>query len=193
MTPILMRATGGIAAIIEALSVDDSPDAISFIAKWESVTESDRERLSVEEIAVAAGLTPRRLLEVATGAIDAFAQDASRLMVASARPLVERKTIEMAQTDFGTSDREWFHKHTQFLPQPKGMAINFDNRTQNNTLASGAQSNEDRALPPPSADKFLLEMQSVLRPERLQIEAPSPTPVVVANIPDLEIMDGDVL
>lgn len=193
VTPILMRASGGIPAIIEALSVDDSPDSILFIAKWDSITESDRDRLTLEEIAVAAGLTPRRLLEVATGAIHAFAEDASRLIVASAKPNIIQKMAENALTQFGEKDREMFlkGKDVDWFPAAKGIVI--DNRTQNNTLTNGGQSNEDRSLPPPSADKFLLDMQSVLRPEQLQIEAAITAPVVVANIPELEIMDGDVL
>lgn len=189
ITPLL-KHVGGIDECLDALRGDDSPDALAFVEKWDSISKSDLDRVSVEEICVAAGLTTRRLVEVITGALMQQARDATKLIVAAAQPGIVAKTAKMALTDFGNQDRDTFHKATGFLPQPKGTSINLNQLNQSGLPAPGDK--EEKALPPPSADNWLLEIQSVIRPDLKLIEAPLPD--VIANVPDLEseyVMDGD--
>lgn len=187
ITHLLQRADGGVDGCIAALRGDDSEEAQDFIEKWDSVSDSDRAQLSVEEIALAADITSRRLLETVTGALLQQAQDITKLIVATSQPRIVEKTVEMALTDKGFGDRELFHKATRFLPTPKGSETTVN--VQQNTLPAPGDEPEDGCPAPPNADDFLLDMQSVLRPAKA-IEAPEPA--VRAHIPELEYITDDV-
>lgn len=189
ITPLLKQATGGVKACVEALRSDDSPDAATFIEKWDSLTPSDQKLLSIEEICIAANLTPRRLVEVVTGALMSQGDFAAKIIVASSKPDIIKRMAKEAKTALGEKDRENFlrGKDVDWFVPTKGITIDAsDRRTQNNLLQAGTE----RALPPPRTDAFLLEISSALQPDHHQIEAPSP--VVIAHVPDIEyIAEGD--
>jgi hypothetical protein len=117
------------------------------------------------------------------------ADSVTQIVIASSRPKVIAKMAKMAMSNLGEKDREMFlkGKDVDWFPAQKGLVI--DNRTQNNTLNASPQ-NEEKALPPPTADKFLLDMQTKMTPQK-QIEAPQPT--VIASVPEMEyVIEGDV-
>lgn len=184
ITPLLKQATGGVKACIEALRSDDSPDAATFIEKWDSLTPSDQKLLSIEEICIAASLTPRRLVEVVTGALMSQGDFAAKIIVASSKPDIIKRMAKEAKTALGEKDRENFlrGKDVDWFVPTKGITIDAsDRRVQNNNLQAGM---EERALPPPKADAFLLEMSSITRPnDTPRLEAPEP--VVTANVPEI--------
>jgi hypothetical protein len=187
ITPLLKQAVGGVKGCIQALRNDDSTDATLFIAKWDSLTQTDQKYLSVEEVAIAAGLTPRRLVEVITGALMSQGDFAAKIIVASSKPDIIKRMAKEAKTALGEKDRENFlrGKDVDWFVPTKGITIDAsDRRTQNNLLQAGAE----RALPAPRTDAFLLEISSALRPDHAQLEAPSPP--VIANVPEIEYIDA---
>lgn len=187
ITSILRAAEGGLKGCIKALRGDDDPDSLLFIAKYDSISSDDKRHLSVEEIAASVELTPRRLVGLVASALASQGEQATSIIVSSAKAKIVQATVDMALLPEGTKEKEMFHKHTRWLPEAKGLAVNVDNRTQNNTLNAG---DSERALPPPKADAFMLEMQATFRPDQRMIEAPEPD--VEANVPELEYMEADL-
>lgn len=191
ITPILKMATGGAKACIESLRGDDAPDAAIFLDKWDSLSPTDQKLLSIEEVCVAAGLTTRRLLEVITGAIMTQGDFAGKIIVASAKPDVIKRMVKEAKTALGEKDRENFlrGKDVDWFVPAKGLTVNLDNSKTQNILNAGS---DNRALPPPKADDFLLELSNTIRPEALPASI-APEPVVTAHVPDvLDVEYADV-
>ena len=194
ITPILKMANGGARGCIEALRSDDSPDAVTFLAKWDSLAETDKSRCCIEDVCVAAGLTTRRLLEVITGAMMTQGDVMTRLIVAAAKPKVIERMAKQAKTAKGEKDRENFLRGKQvdwFVPT-KGLTIDqSDRRTQNNVLNAPKA---ERALPPGRADEFFLELATTMKPDQPML--PTPEPIVEANVPeivDVQYEESDVL
>lgn len=186
ITPILKMATGGSKACIEALRGDDALDGLTFLEKWDSISISDKKLLSIEEVCVAAGLTTRRLLEVITGAIMTQGDFAGKIIVASAKPDVIKRMVKEAKSALGEKDRENFlrGKDVDWFVPAKGLTVNLDNSKTQNILNAGG---EERALPPPKADDFLLEVSATMRPDAPQLLPPEP--IVTARVPD--VIEGE--
>lgn len=202
ITSRIKRAFGTVEAAIETLRGDDSADAQRFMARYRSISESDRERLELEEIVVAAGLTVRRFVEVAAGAVMQESGDVTRIMVAMSQPAVTQATIDAATRTVPIVDREGevvgytygdvkaqelFHKATGFLPMPKGATTTI-NLNQLNAPASSSMP-EEKCLPPQSMDAYLLELQDVIRPNK---ELPAMASVVPIGADDAEYVDVEM-
>jgi hypothetical protein len=209
ITDRLIAGAGSIATVIAALREDDSEDAASFIAKYDSISESDRGRLTIEEIFTAAELSARRFIEITTGALMQRSGDITKMMVAVAQPRVTEATIKAATeslpivatrdgerevvgwTNGDVKAMEMFHKATGFLPMPKGAqtTINLNQLNQTAQL-SAAEDDEGPCEPPPSMDEYLLELQDVARERALP--APAPDAVMPINAPALEYVDAEI-
>lgn len=202
ITNRIKRAFGTVDAAVEALAGDDSPDAQRFMAKYRSISESDRNRLELEEIVVASGLTARRFVEVAAGAVMQESGDVTRIMVAMSQPAVTQATIDAATRQVPIVNREgetvgWtygdvkaqelFHKATGFLPTPKGATTTINLNQLNAPAAQAGQ--EEKCLPPQSMDAYLLELQNVIRPNK---ELPALSSVVPIGADDSEYVDVEV-
>lgn len=203
VTDRIREGAGSVEAAIAALRGDDAADAILFISKYDSVTESDRERLTLEEFLVAAGLTPRRFVEVVTGALMQQASDVTKMLVSVAQPKVTAATVKAATEERPILDREGeivgyapgdvkaqeiFHKISGLLPTPKGAQtiINMQQLNQGGKDDDGDEDGEELQ----SMDSFLMEMQDVLRPQLPASTSPaSPIPV---NAPEFEYIDSEI-
>ena len=202
VTARIVRGAGSVDLAIEALRGDDSEDAQSFIAKYDSISASDRTRLKLEEIFTAADLTARRFVEVVTGALMQQSGDITKMMVAVAQPEVTQATIHAATREVPVLDlegnllgyrpgdvkaQEIFHKATGFLPPPKGVEItyNFDQRKQTAILNGDDEEKEEL----PSMDEYLMQLQDVLRPAA---QLPAPQATIPINAPEIEYLDAQV-
>lgn len=125
----LEHAEGGLEQVIEALRGSDETDAQAFIRKYDTCSASDLDKLTLEEVAVAAGIRPLDLLGVATKALFQQSQTVAGVIAASAHHKVVAKNIQMALNDKGVRDREMHLTATGHLPLPKGTVI-FNQRTQ---------------------------------------------------------------
>src|SRR6185503_16370364 len=116
------------------------------LEKWNSISESDHDYLSLEEIAVAAGLSPRRLWEVLAGACLQQSADTVKLMVSAAQPKIVDATIKAATEEKPILDnqgeiightygdiraQETIYRITGLMPTPKGSTLSI-NLQQNN-------------------------------------------------------------
>jgi hypothetical protein len=205
LTKKVIAGAGSIAKAVEALSQDDSDDARAFIAAWNSVSKSDRQRLVLEDFVAVSGLSARRFIEVLTGALMQQCQDVTKMMVAVATPKVMAATIKAAtdqvpitawsvllganvvvgHTNGDTKAMEMWHKGTGFLPTPKGATTTISLQQLNQT-ATADDDSDDFELE--NMDDYLLELQGVVNPQlAAPISSISEIPATMPYIEELEI------
>ncbi|MFH1834051.1 MAG: hypothetical protein ABH877_03415 [bacterium] len=171
ITPILKRA--GIARkVLEYLGGSPDPDAKRFLGTYEGLTAQDKRGLSLEAVALAAGLTTERLFEVIAGAVFTQSKYVAALLAAASHPEVVARSIERAleeprtitnpdgtvrvlPPEDGLADRKMLHQQAGFLPLPKTQFLNLpgvksiDARTQTVTVLPPVESSVKRM-----ADRF---------------------------------------
>jgi hypothetical protein len=150
ITHILKQAEGGLSQVINSLRGYDEEDAQNFIEKYDSISATDRSRVSIEEIAIAGGVEPLDLLAAATKALVIENQTVAAIIATTSHPKVVKKTISAALQDGGHRDREMIHTALGFLPTQKGSTF-ITNRIQVANFKDGPQSAPDENLPAPDA------------------------------------------
>ena len=116
---LFAQAEGGLYTVLAALRLCDDEDAGKFLELWDRTSSSDLQFVSVEEVCVAAGVAPKRLLELAVSALVEDSRSAGAIIAASYHPRVIRATAENAiRWPDNQSDRKLFLSGTGYLPQP---------------------------------------------------------------------------
>lgn len=156
VTPMLKSADGGIKRVLEAIRAHDNEDAREFIELHDSLSSIDRKHLSLEEIAVAAGIGAMRLAEIAVSSMIAHGETTSKLMIAASMQKVIKATVKAAtdqvpimatiegeqvvvgKTNGDTKAMELFGKMSGLVPTPKGSTI----MIQNNVAAEKEEEGE---------------------------------------------------
>jgi hypothetical protein len=123
VTSCLKMASGGLQVVMEALRCFDDEDAQQFMEMYDSLTPTDRKRLKLEEIAVAADIGSSRLLGVATEALKSYGQNVSRIILGASLPKIVRKSVQMAMTPSGLSDRKMMLEAAAFVPRGQTSQI----------------------------------------------------------------------
>lgn len=131
ITRILEHAEGGLATVLAALRLSGESEAVAFLSRYDALSVSDRAEVTLEDIAVAAAVPTKRLLEVAVGALVEDSRSTSAIVAATYQARVIRQTAERALSDdvvydslgnphiiSGFQDRKLFLTGTGFLPQP---------------------------------------------------------------------------
>lgn len=191
--------------VIAALRLCDDPDAGKFLDKFDSVSKTDKNYLSIEEICVAAGVVPKRLLELAVSALVEDGQSAGAIVAATFHPRVIRKTAEAALHDDvyydengrlqgggGHADRKLFLTGTGFLPQSsKGAGGVFVTVNNQNAQANVGVQPVGEGEPEQEGDRFnaaeddLIKLHTEIDGNRL-LEAPkvveSPSSVALGHM-----------
>jgi hypothetical protein len=127
VTPLLKAAEGGLPRILEALRAHDNDDAREFVELYDSLSQKDRQHLTLEEIAHASGIGSLRLAEIVTSAMILHGQMTSKLILASALSGIVRTSVRLAKTAKGGFDREMMLKAGGVVPVPKGSQISINN------------------------------------------------------------------
>lgn len=151
ITYMLEKAEGGLEQVIEALRASDEEEAVAFIAQLDDLSDSDRNRVSLEEIATAAGIRTIDLLGTATKALFQQSQTVAAIITATGHEGVVKKSLQMALQDKGVRDREMIHTATGFLPVPKGTVI-LNQKTQIANFGDGGKDDEGGPAMPESDD-----------------------------------------
>lgn len=117
------QSKNGIAGAIEAMRMSDGEFSRKFLEKWDSIPERDRECLTIEVIALAAGVNPKTLLGEILLAAREYSGLKFKLIAVEAHPEILEKTIEYAKTPGGYRDRDTFHTILGALPRSKTTFI----------------------------------------------------------------------
>src|SRR6185437_583176 len=124
IAPLLKECGINATRIIEVLRCDVDPLSHRAVELWDSLTPANRNLIGLEGLAVAAGLTPRRLWELYNGAKLMRSRESIGVMIADALPSIMRVTIKDAKKAKGFLSREHIYKAARVLPTPKGSVIN---------------------------------------------------------------------
>lgn len=181
--------------IVEILDSDSSDEGRAFLVKYRTISKSDLAYLTIEELCIASGLTPRRLWEVLSGARLEQSQDVVKLIIADSMPKVVSNAVRAATEAMPIMDNEgkvqgWVYgdmKATEFLgkvsgllPTPKGVSAVFNVGPQLPIPSDEA----DDGIPLPSMDSVLKDLQNMVTVP--QLEAPKPQ---IEIIPTAEYED----
>lgn len=181
--------------VVEILDADSSEEARQFLVKYRSISRSDLTYLTIEELCLAAGLTPRRLWEVISGARLEQSQDVVKLIIADSMPKVVSNAVKAATEAVPIMDGQgqvqgWTYgdmKATDFLGKISGLIPQAKPGIQifNNVPSLPLPNTDDPDGPPlPSMDSALKEIQNVIATP--QLEAPKEQ---IPFIPEAEYQD----
>ena len=117
ISPILECVEGGVESVIEALRFSQEDEsARAFLQKYDSVPPADLSYLSIDEICVAAGIDPKRLLTLAVDWMVRISVMRAQIEVYGILPGVTKAMIKSALTDKGTRDRRLLFQIAGILP-----------------------------------------------------------------------------
>ncbi len=119
----LKEAVGGLDAVLNALRAFDNHDAQAFMAFHDGLLKTDRQYLTLEEIAVAADLGSSRLLGLSVEALRAYGQSVSQVILWAAMPSLVKQSVKRAHAPLGGNDVDRLFKAASFVPTPKGPSF----------------------------------------------------------------------
>lgn len=121
ITPLLKNAQGGLKAVLGAMRfAADDPSIQIFLEKYDSVPSGDREKLSWEAIALAAGLDLRVFLGAAMLAMQSHAVNMVKIIAMTNHAEITKKRVKYGLLPSGEKDRTALDTAMGFLPSPKG-------------------------------------------------------------------------
>ncbi len=117
IAPVLQSVEGGVERAIEALRFAREDDgARAFLRKYDSVPPADRAYLSIDEVCVATGVDPGRMLTVAVDWMVKISVMKTQIDVFSSLPSITRALINSALTEKGTRAQRLFFEIIGILP-----------------------------------------------------------------------------
>jgi hypothetical protein len=166
--------------VVEILDQDDEDDSIAFVAKYRSLPKSDVKHMTTEAVALAAGLTTRRLWELIQGTRLEQSQDAVKMLVADSRAAVMTKTLASAKEgDLKAVELIW--KADGTLPKSNGISLVLSQNNASMPVVMAPPEEED-VLPLADMDSMLKEMQRVTSSPRLEApQEPKSVPIIDAE------------
>ena len=120
ITPMLKRADGGLAQVIAAMRFSPDATIAAFLERYDSVPVGDREHLSIEAIALAAGINVSHLLGSIMMALQTQSVNTVKIIAMTAHPKITEARVAYGQLPLGEKDRTALDTAMGFLPNPKG-------------------------------------------------------------------------
>jgi hypothetical protein len=120
ISPILREIQGGKSKALRAMRFSASPLIQSFLDKYDSIAPRDREKLSLEAIALAAKVDITHLWGEIMLAMREHSVNSVKIIAIANHPDVIKKRVEYAQLPGGFRDRDALDTMLGALPSPKG-------------------------------------------------------------------------
>lgn len=132
-------------AMIQRASRNNDPDALAWWNVFMDLLPVDQQRVDLDLICEAAGVTPDRLMAVVVSTSMRAGADVAELVAAVSYPRLVRQTTKSAMRiggEFATiaqKDREFMLQHNKFIAAPKSGSV-FVSASANASAAAAAQS-----------------------------------------------------
>jgi hypothetical protein len=120
ISPILREIPGGKSKALKAMRMSESPLIQSFLEKYNSISPTDREKCSLEAIALSAKIDVRHLWGEIMLAMREHSVNSVKVIAIANHPDVIHKRVEFAKLPGGTRDRDALDIMLGALPSPKG-------------------------------------------------------------------------
>lgn len=118
---MLKNAEGGLKAVLGAMRfVADDPTIALFLDKYDATPVCDREQVSWEAIALAAGIDLRVFLGSAMLALQSQAVNMVKIIAMTNHPRITKARVKYGLLPSGEKDRTALDTAMGFLPSPKG-------------------------------------------------------------------------
>ncbi len=153
------RIPGGKYTFLEYARMCEENRIKALVHRWDNLSDSDRRRVSLEELCEACGVQPCELVGAVAAAAFKFNADVSTLIAAIAHPKVVEASIDRALEAEGIDDRRMLFAHAGFIPSPRGPTVNVLNMAR-----AGVRGRLDPNLPTFEEDMALTE--AAIRLER---------------------------
>lgn len=169
ITSLLKQADGGVRACLAAMRFSTDPSIRAFFAKFDSLSKHDQRHLTMEAIALSAGINIVHLFGAILMALIAQSINITKIIAVSHHPKIVAARIQYGMLPLGERDRTALDVAMGFLPSPRSST--FINRA---VFASGANAmtqqreaddDEDRTL---SGDE--LDLDRLFPPPRVMQE-----------------------
>jgi hypothetical protein len=174
---LLRETKGGLKQVIAAMRFSSDPIISTFFAKYDSLSEHDRNQLSIEAVCISAAIEPTHLLGSALLAIREHSVSRVKIIAISNHPDLMEKRIEFAKLPGGSKDRDAIDTALGFLPSNRSTT-NFINKIVNTgsdkpSLDTGDDSNGKPAMIDDVGYAFpdASEVQNKLSPMRQRLLA----------------------
>lgn len=179
VTPLLKQCGILPARIIEVLRADHLDESRVVVGVWDSLTRAERGIIGMDALAVASGVTPRRLWEMYSGATMIQSRESLGVLIADSLPAIMKVTIKEAKKVKGYSSREHIFKAARVLPTPKGSVINIGvpNGKSEDDDDDGDDDESAKGGMLESADDFLMRASRAMGAKALP--APTPEPEIL--------------
>lgn len=185
ITHILSAMPGGIKQALVFLRGSADEDARKILEHHDKLSARDRKLVEFEAYILAANLTPRRALEIITGACFEQSGMSSALIAAASHPLVTGATVASACHPDGHADRKLLHQHAGFIPVPKnnvtnifgGAQLTSNSTTTVNALGPGAKQANVSPGDLAGVESKMSRITSRFNQERLRIASEEPPPI----------------
>ena len=143
--------------------MSDGEISQTFLEKYDSIPERDRECLTIEVIALAAGVDPRALLGEILLAAREYSVVKFKLMVTEAHPEILEKRIEYAKLVGGYRDRDAIDTILGALPRSKTTFI--DKYYAASELPEEEATDEKETPPSQPTEPVMVEDENFVFPE----------------------------
>jgi hypothetical protein len=158
-----IRIAGGKRKFIDYARYSADPEVAALVARWDSLSKSDRQALAITDMCHACGLEFADLFGQVSAQAFRHNANVAKLMAAVSQPRVVKATVDSAIQFLGpdgVKDRQMLHTHSNFLPVPKSASTIFHLQQQiNNNRESGRA--EMTTLP--SFEEDIIAFNSALR------------------------------
>lgn len=145
-------------------AADGNDECRKVMVVFSELSQHEQTQCNLDEIALAAGVSPLKLIGVVAQVGYKADVDLSNLMRTAAHPELVEKTIESAMridgphADIAQKDREWLHQGAGFIPVPRGGVQVNVNATANAAAAAVAD-------PQASIPSFLRDARAIEAPK----------------------------
>jgi hypothetical protein len=143
--------------------VDDDKGIQNFVAKWESLTPTERRRTTLTDICESLDLNAKDVLKAVVGVAYEMNSDISNLIAAVMHPQVTKATVKFALKEGGRHDREMLHTHANFIPQKGGMNVNLSANANANSAAAAKNTVQGDESGLPDFEESSIETIRVIR------------------------------
>jgi hypothetical protein len=107
-------------AVLGAMRFSSDPTVLTFLEKYDSVPSGDREKLSWEAIAIAAGINLQQLGWAAISSVEQHSAGITKMLLVSSQPKIMKARIKYGLLPSGEKDRTQAQTASGVLPSPNG-------------------------------------------------------------------------
>jgi hypothetical protein len=121
ITPLLKKASGGLKAVLSALRLAQQDEVIkAFLAKYDSLSLSDRERVPWEAVGLSAEIDLNHLLGSAMLALTYQSASVAKIIAVTSQPKITKARVKYGMLAGGEKDRTAIDMANGVLAQRQG-------------------------------------------------------------------------